>query len=521
MPCVGGCTAFAGREASENPFHPGPGRLTDCNAILYHSVQRGRAAAMSATDPHDDLRWGALWRAGVLQRFLVLAFGIWLHAANSTLTATLIPSAIMEIGGVAFLSWTAVLYQVGSIVAAASIGLLSVRFGVRPGMVAAACLYLAGCMIAAAAPEMAVLLAGRLLQGAGGGALVALTHVAVAQMLPAHMMPRIMAILSAMWGASAFCGPAVGGLFAELFSWRAGFWAFAAQAAIYILALLVTVRDRSADPVGDHASLPKVRLAILAAAILSVATGGVLGFSPLAFVFALAGVFLLVMFFRRDRVSGATRLYPASAYRSGTPTRTGLFMVTLLFFSTVAFTVFGPMLVRLIYGLGPLAGGFLVALESVSWSVTAVLFSGLRPVHHGRAIRIAAILLIVYITGMAAMMGAAAPVWALFPFLIAGGAGFGLCYGFVTQRIVHGADAADRARASSAIPTSQMISYALGSASCGFVANGLGLSETSPPDQAAGIAFWLLIAFLPVAFGGAFYAWRLSRQAPSEQAPAG
>ena len=39
----------------------------------------------------------------------VLCLGVWLHAADSLLAATLMPSAVGEIGGLAFIYWTVAL----------------------------------------------------------------------------------------------------------------------------------------------------------------------------------------------------------------------------------------------------------------------------------------------------------------------------------------------------------------------------------------------------------------------------
>ena len=77
---------------------------------------------------------------------------------------------------------------------------------------------------------MEVLLAGRLLQGLGGGGLMALAFVAVSALFPRSQMPLVLAAVSALWGVSAFLGPLVGGVFAEAGLWRGGFWFFAAQA---------------------------------------------------------------------------------------------------------------------------------------------------------------------------------------------------------------------------------------------------------------------------------------------------
>lgn len=453
--------------------------------------------------------WADLWRAGVLQRFIVLGFGVWLHASNASLVSTLIPSAVLDIGGVAFLSWASVLYQVGSIVAGAAAGLLAVRFGLRTAMMVSAAAFAVGCVICALAPDMTVLLGGRLIKGAGGGALVALTHVAIVELFPGRIMPRMIALVSAIWGVSAFCGPAVGGGFAEFGLWRVGFAAFAAQAIVYLAAVGWVLRDRDTDVQSHEGTFPRIRLVLLSAAIMAIASAGVIGFTWQAGVLAIAGLVLLAAFFRRDAHAGDSRLYPRSAYDLSRSTLWGLAMIGLCFFGTITFTVYGPLLIQLLHGARPITGGVLVAVESVAWSVAAIAFSGAAALWHPWLIRAAAALLILGVLGMALIMPNG-PVWALAPFLVCVGAGFGMSFGYITQRIVAGADGNDRARASAAIPTTQMIGYALGASAVGFIANGLGFSDDAPRDVLESVGFWSFAAFLPIVIAGAVAALRVA-----------
>ncbi len=54
----------------------------------------------------------------------MLCVGIWLHAADSLVTATIAPAIVDDIGGIAFINWTIMLYEVGAIVAAAAAPML-------------------------------------------------------------------------------------------------------------------------------------------------------------------------------------------------------------------------------------------------------------------------------------------------------------------------------------------------------------------------------------------------------------
>jgi hypothetical protein len=59
---------------------------------------------------------GRLWISGLLGRFVLLCLGV--AARRRTLvTATVTPAIVDEIGGIAYVSWTILLYQIGAIVA--------------------------------------------------------------------------------------------------------------------------------------------------------------------------------------------------------------------------------------------------------------------------------------------------------------------------------------------------------------------------------------------------------------------
>jgi len=92
------------------------------------------------TEASDDAspRWSELLADGIPAKLAVLCLGVWLHAADSMLVATLMPSAVTEIGGVRYIAWTIVLYQVGSIIAGAAGGLAARRLSLRVAMTGAA-----------------------------------------------------------------------------------------------------------------------------------------------------------------------------------------------------------------------------------------------------------------------------------------------------------------------------------------------------------------------------------------------
>ncbi|GIT07371.1 MAG: hypothetical protein CM1200mP30_10010 [Pseudomonadota bacterium] len=79
------------------------------------------------------------------------------------------PVAVEDIGGLPYLSWTYALYQLGSVVTGAVAGRVVIRTGIVRAEIAAGVLYVFGCALSAYAPDMSIMILGRLLQGMGGG----------------------------------------------------------------------------------------------------------------------------------------------------------------------------------------------------------------------------------------------------------------------------------------------------------------------------------------------------------------
>ena len=94
-------------------------------------------------------------------------------------------------------------------------GTWSDRRGPALPLVVAMVLFSAGLLVCAAAPTMEVLLAGRVLQGLGGGALTVGLYVLVGIVFPPVLRPAVFASFAAAWVLPALFGPALAALVAR------------------------------------------------------------------------------------------------------------------------------------------------------------------------------------------------------------------------------------------------------------------------------------------------------------------
>ena len=454
------------------------------------------------------------WREVVarehLPRLLVLCLAIWLHAANTLLAATTMPEAVGDIGGLRLISWAFALYLMGSIVAATAVSAYVASAGLRRTMLVSTLVYTLGCAVCAAAPAMPVLLAGRTVQGLGGGALVALVFIAQDRFFPNRLVPRIVACLSLVWTASALCGPLIGGAFATAGLWRFAFWSFALQGLVLATVVHPLLARAGPDSTFPVRRLPLARLGLVAGAILAISFAGAVGSTVAAGVLLLAGCSCLWSFAARDAAaSRRSRLLPGHAADLAHPVGSGMAMTFMLGLCMMSFCVYGPILLIRLYGLTPLEAGLVVVTESLGWGVGALFLSGLAPAQESRLIRLGSVMLLAGIAAQAWFVPQG-PLWLVVVSAFLGNAGFGMIWGYVIKHVVASAGREDRDRAGSMLPSTQQTAFALGAALTGIIANALGFERMTQPEELRTAAFWLFAGFVPPALLGSLIAWRFS-----------
>jgi MFS family permease len=448
--------------------------------------------------------WRGLWISGLLGRLVLLCMGVWLHAADTLVTATVTPAIIDEIGGIAYVSWTISLYQIGAIVAGAATALLCQRFGVKRVQVIAALLYGVGCVIAAIAPEMAILLGARFAQGIGGGMLVALSFVAIQQSFAEELWGRLFGIVAAIWGTGSLLGPLIGGVFAGLGFWRGAFWFFATLAGI--LAVL-TLALLPAAQAGDKTEQkwPIAPLLMLSAATLLIALAGVAQTISLAVVECLSGVGLLYVAARSDRRSHS-RMLPQQTLDLRHPLGAGLLMIFALSMATTGFWAYGPLILKTMFGIDPLISGYILAGDALAWSAATLAVSSAPISAATILIRTGVGLVVVGTAGFAITV----PIGSLAGMVVCGllkGLGFGLSWPSIVRRIVRLADENERILAATAPGTVQRIGFAVGAAATGIAANMSGLGDGISVQAAQTAGFWVFAGFIPILVVGGLGAW--------------
>jgi MFS family permease len=457
-----------------------------------------------AIEIENGATWRSLYASGMLGRFIVLCVGIWLHAADTLVTATIAPSIVDDLGGVAYINWTITLYEVGAIVAGAAAPMLCRRIGLKRMLQWAVFLYGGGCVIGALAPAMGVLLLGRLAQGMGGGVLLSLCYLAIQEWFEPAWWSRLFGIVALIWGAGSLLGPLIGGVFAALHAWRMTFVVFALQALVlWFMASRWLPAQAPARP--SAKAWPVLPLVVLSAGTLLIAQSSVAGAIPLSALGCVLGVMLLYCAVRLDR-RASSRLFPSPLLDFRHPVGAGLLMVFTLSIATTGFWAYGPLILKILFGIPPLASGYILAGEAVAWSLATLAVSK-APIAADRALIRVGVVLVALGAGGFALTVPAGMMWGMVLCGLLQGFGFGLCWPSIVHRMARLSDETDRPLAVTSPETMQRIGYAVGAAAVGIAANMSGLAEGISISAAKAAAFWVFAAFVPLLVLALIFAW--------------
>ncbi|MFF5857947.1 MFS transporter [Streptomyces sp. NPDC012751] len=317
---------------------------------------------------HGDRRRGAVVAA------LMLAMA--LAALDSTIVSTAVPQIVGDLGGFSVFSWLFSGYLLAVTVTLPVYGKLSDTFGRKPVLVVGATVFLLGSLLCAAAWNMGSLIAFRIVQGLGGGALQGTVQTLAADLYPLAERPRIQSRLSTVWAVSSVAGPGLGGVLAAYADWR---WIFLVNLPIGVTALWLVVRHLH-EPEREKAPRARVdwagALAVFAAGgalLTALVQGGVawpwLSAPSLAlFGTGLALVCVVMAVERR----AAEPIIPGWVWRRRTIAAVNLALGALGLLM-VAPAVFLPTYAQSVLGLAPVAAGFVLSVWTLSWPVSAAL----------------------------------------------------------------------------------------------------------------------------------------------------
>ena len=155
------------------------------------------------------------------------------------------------------LQWVQNAYLLTLAAIVVSAGRLGDILGRRAVFLVGMVVFAAGSLVSGAAGDEAVLITGRVMQGLGGSALLALSLALTTNAFPPESVPRALGIWAAVSALALALGPLVGGLLIEAASWR---WIFFINIPIAVCGTVILLaRGReSRDPQATRVDLAGV-----------------------------------------------------------------------------------------------------------------------------------------------------------------------------------------------------------------------------------------------------------------------
>ncbi|KAK2048224.1 major facilitator superfamily transporter [Colletotrichum somersetense] len=189
--------------------------------------QKTPAAALENETAHVDRHGKVEFKPS---REFLLAFGALCTislavALDATTLSVALPTMSVALGGTALEAfWSGTSFLLASTVLQPTVAGLSGIFGRKPLVFASALLFAVGSVVGAVANNFAVVIAGRTIQGVGGGGILALIEVIITDLVPLAVRGQWFSLLSAVWSVGTVTGPLIGAGFAQNVSWRWIFW---------------------------------------------------------------------------------------------------------------------------------------------------------------------------------------------------------------------------------------------------------------------------------------------------------
>ncbi|MGV8895348.1 MAG: MFS transporter [Rhodoglobus sp.] len=160
-------------------------------------------------------------RGPILMSLMVTAA---LVAIDATVLATAIPTIVNDLGDFALFPWLFSVYLLAQAVTVPIYAKLSDVVGRKPVILFGIAVFLLGSILCGFAWSMPALIAFRVVQGLGAGAVQPMSITIVGDIYSVTERARVQGYLASVWGVSSVVGPLLGGTFAQLDAWRGVFF---------------------------------------------------------------------------------------------------------------------------------------------------------------------------------------------------------------------------------------------------------------------------------------------------------
>ncbi|MFI5893926.1 DHA2 family efflux MFS transporter permease subunit [Actinoplanes sp. NPDC051513] len=446
---------------------------------------------------------------------------------DSTIVSVALHELAADLGAVVgTIQWVSTAYLLALGVVIPTVGWLQGRLGAKRLWMMALTLFLLGSVLCSLAWSAPSLIAFRVVQGLGGGAMIPLMTTMIMQATAEKDRGRMMSVVALPTAVGPILGPVIGGLILGVGDWR---WLFLVNLPLCLTGLVLAARLIPADEPARRGRLDVVGLALLSPALVALLWGlsnvsGDGGFGH-ADVLAplIGGAALLVAFVLWALRGRGTALVDLEVLRSR-PT----WAATALMFLSGA-SIYGAMLLLPLYwqelrGMDALGAGLLLIPQGVGSLLSRTAAVRLLERVSARWVSVLGFVLVGLATVPFALAGAHTATWALMVTLFVRGLGLGMVIIPLMMVAFVGLEREQVPHASIVTRIAQQVG---GSAGVALLAVILATSAagTGSLARAFDVAFWWTVGFTGVAVLLSFVLPGRARRTPepglTERVPVG
>jgi len=340
--------------------------------------------------------------------------GLLLSALDGTIVSTVMPTIVRDLHGMEFYVWPFTAYMLCSTIAIVVFGKLSDLYGRRKIFLSGILIFLAGSVLCGLAPDIVFLTLFRGIQGIGGGILMTISFIIVAELFPVRERGKYMGILVSVFGISSIIGPLLGGFITDLAGWRMVFY-INLPIGLFAACLVITHLHETAElPEKKHIDYAGITSFILCMIplILALSLGGTMlpWTSPQVLGLLIMAAAMLVFFIRSQGIARSP-LLPLTLFRNRiyTVTAAAAFLANALMFAGI---IYLPLFMQDVKKTSAGVSGMVITPMVLALVVAAVVTGRLiSSTGRYRALAIAGFVVIGAGIGLLAAMSPATPIF--------------------------------------------------------------------------------------------------------------
>ncbi|WP_203735772.1 MFS transporter [Paractinoplanes durhamensis] len=423
-----------------------------------------------------------------------------LVAIDATIIATAVPSIVKDIGGFTEFPWLFSIYLLAQAVSVPIYGKLNDLFGRKPVILWGIGLFLLGSIMCGVAWTMGLLIAFRIVQGLGAGAILPTTITIVGDLYSVRERAKVQGYVASVWGVASVVGPTLGGVFSEYVSWR---WIFFVNIPLCLLAAVVFFRRFHERVERGHPVIDYRGAGLLAVGLTLVILGALEGgqawawTSPAGFLILAAGFAALAAFVVVERRAPAPVL-PLWIFRRRLLVTSGLISVGIGAILT-GLSSYVPTYVQDALGTGPLIAGFALATLTLGWPITGSQAGRVYLRLGFRACALIGTTLVLIGCTLLLVLGRHSPVWQVAAICLVIGLGMGLTASPTLIAAQSSVDWAERGVVTGSNIFLRSVGSSVGVAVFGAIANATVGSGAVSPDALTTAVHRIFIGVLIIA----------------------